>query len=80
MDVDEIKKKLKIFFKKFIGEVEIDEDENLFKSGLVNSLFAMQLVLYIEKEFTISIDRDDLDMKNFNSLNNITSFIKKKLV
>jgi acyl carrier protein len=56
------------------------EDQNIFASGLVNSLFAMQLVLFVEKEFDLSVENDDLDLANFLSVNAITAFVRRKLV
>ena len=47
-------------------------------SGLVNSLFAMQLVLHIESEYGLSISNEDLDFDNFKSLEAIAGFIERK--
>jgi len=80
MDEMEIKQKIRAFFAKFVGSMEIDEEEDLFTSGLVNSLFAMQLVLYTEKEFCFKVENEDLDLKNFNSINAITGFIQRKKI
>lgn len=46
--------------------------------GFVNSLFAMQLVMYIESEFGITIDDQDLEITNFNTVDNIDVFITRK--
>lgn len=66
------------FLEKFI-HTDVEDDEDLFASGLVNSLFAMQLVLFVEKEFNIQVDNQDLDIDNFRSVNAITSFIQNKI-
>ena len=47
---------------------------------LLNSLFAMQLILFIEKQYQFKIQNQDLDMKNFNSLDAILTFIINKMV
>jgi len=70
---------LREFLGQFISNADIDPDENLFTSGLVNSLFAMQLVLYVEKEFGLQVANEDLDFDNFKSLNAIDGFIEAKL-
>ena len=75
MTNDEIKERIKAFICQFIQNVDIPDDEDLFASGLVNSLFAMQLVLHIEKEFQLKVANDDLDYENFKSINAITDFI-----
>ncbi len=70
--------KIRDFLGQFIGGAEIDPDEDLFASGLVNSLFAMQLVLFVEKEFGIQVANQDLDIENFKSLNAIVGFVDGK--
>jgi acyl carrier protein len=59
--------------------VNVADDEDIFASGLVNSLFAMQLVLFIEKEFSIKVENEDLDYDNFRTLNAIVGFIERKI-
>lgn len=54
------------------------DDENLFESGLVNSLFAVQLMTFIEKTFAIEVGPEDLDIENFKSLNAMTAFVLQK--
>ena len=56
----------------------LGDDENLFESGIVNSLFAVQLMTFIEKTFVIDVGIDDLDIENFKSLNAATAFVLKK--
>jgi methoxymalonate biosynthesis acyl carrier protein len=78
MTTDEILEKTKSFLAQFIN-VDVANDEDLFASGLVNSLFAMQLVLFIEKEFSIKVENEDLDYDNFRTLNAIVGFIERKI-
>ena len=73
----ENEQKLRDFFAKFIEE-DVDNDTDIFRSGLINSLFAMQLVLFIEKEFHLKVEQDDLDIENFKSIYAITNFIQTK--
>ena len=51
---------------------------NLFESGIVNSLFAVQLMTFIEKTFAIEVGMDDLDIENFKSLSATTAFVSRK--
>ena len=46
--------------------------------GFVNSLFAMKMLNYVENEFGVSVDNDDMEISNFSSVNNIVEFINKK--
>ncbi len=79
MTNDTIKERIKAFLFKHIKNNELSDDENLFSSGLLNSLFAMQLVMFTEKEFQVKVENEDLDLKNFSTVNAISGFIMKKL-
>jgi acyl carrier protein len=50
----------------------------MFASGLVNSLFAMTLVAYLESEFAITIESEDLDRDNFRTVDAISGFVARK--
>jgi len=62
----------------FEDEAEFSDSDNIFEMGFVNSLFAMKLVNYIEQEFGITVDNDDLEISNFSSVDRIISYIEKK--
>ncbi len=63
----------------FEDEIDFTDDDNIFEKGFVNSLFAMKLLTYIENKFGISIENEDLDLKNFSSVSRIVNLINKKL-
>ena len=71
--------KTRQFLKRYVGSKNIDPNEEIFSTGMINSLFAMQLILFLEKEFKIKFGNDDLDLTNFNSLNSIAKFVVSKL-
>jgi len=58
---------------------DFTNDVNLFDEGLTNSLFAIQLITFLEKKFGIKITMDDLDLDNFKSVNQICLFVDHKL-
>lgn len=57
----------------------VEDDVDIFLVGYVNSLFSVTLLAFLEKKFKIEIDNSELDISNFNTINNITNFINKKL-
>lgn len=73
-----IRETVKRFILSSINIAHLDDDANLFESGIVNSLFAVQLMTFIEKTFVIEVGMDDLDIENFKSLNAATAFVMKK--
>jgi acyl carrier protein len=56
----------------------LKDDDNLFESGIVNSLFAVQLMTFVEKHFAIEVEMEDLDIENFKSLNATAAFVARK--
>jgi acyl carrier protein len=73
-----VENKIRTFLGKYVSDPEVDGDLDLFSSGLVNSLYAMQLVLFIEKEYGIQVANEDLDYENFKSVNAISTFIQDR--
>jgi methoxymalonate biosynthesis acyl carrier protein len=59
------------------AETEFSDSDNIFQLGYVNSLFAMKLLNFVEKEFEITLDNNDIDIKNFSSVENIITLINK---
>lgn len=73
------KEKIKKFLSRFFRNHEISDDEDIFELGFINSLFAMQLVIFIEKEFGIVIGNEDLELDNFRTINSIVNLINSRL-
>lgn len=78
MTTIEDKTKIKAFMAHFFRDASLQEDDNIFERGYINSLFAMQLVLFLEQEFQIVIENEDLDMHNFETINAIALLIEQK--
>ncbi|MET9359923.1 acyl carrier protein [Streptomyces sp. NPDC006632] len=62
-----------------ISESSVGDDDDIFERGLVRSMFVMQLVLFAEQEFAISVTGDDLQFDNFRTVNRIDGLITRKL-
>ncbi len=56
----------------------LTDQDDLFETGIVNSLFAVQLMTFIEKTFQIEVSADDLDIENFKSIEATSRFVMKK--
>ncbi|MGA4837704.1 acyl carrier protein [Streptomyces sp. G45] len=57
---------------------ELGPDEDYFALGLVNSLFAMELVNFVEQRYGIEVAVDDLDLDNFRTLGRLRDFVLAK--
>lgn len=53
---------------------------DIFDTALVTSLFAMQLVTFVEQTFHLVVESDDLDLDNFRSIDRLTAFVTSKAV
>jgi methoxymalonate biosynthesis acyl carrier protein len=78
MTAEIIKEKIIDHLAQSVADTDIPDDQDIFASGLVNSLFAMQLVLFIEKEFQVKVEDEDLDINNFNTIAAMVGFIGRK--
>jgi len=79
MDAASARTKVSDFVGEYLSNAQVDPELDLFASGMVNSLFAMQLVLFVEKVFGIAVDNEDLDYQNFRSIAAICDFVGRKL-
>jgi methoxymalonate biosynthesis acyl carrier protein len=76
--MEENKTKLRAFLSRYFKNHDLQDDEDIFASGIVNSLLAMQLVLFVEKEFGIAVEDEDLDLDNFRSVNALAGLVERK--
>jgi len=72
------KLRIREFLARFFRNADLHDQDDIFAMGFVNSLFAMQLVMFIEGEFAVAVEDEDLDIANFNSVENINSFVARK--
>jgi methoxymalonate biosynthesis acyl carrier protein len=73
-----VKQTVRDFILRSVAINKLDDDDDLFETGIVNSLFAVQLMTFVEKVFAIEVGVDDLDMANFKTLNATTAFVLRK--
>jgi methoxymalonate biosynthesis acyl carrier protein len=73
------KQRIRAFLRKFMDEGSVEDTDNIFEKGLVNSLFAMQLVNFIENEFNVSFSNEEIDIDNFKDIYSIAAFVDSKL-
>ncbi|MEV6352921.1 acyl carrier protein [Streptomyces hydrogenans] len=50
-------------------------DVDLFSTGLVTSLFAMELLVHVEQSFGVQVGGSDLTLDNFRSVDAMTALV-----
>lgn len=76
--MDQTQTKIKEFLSRFFKNHDLQPEEDIFALGFVNSLLAMQLVAFVEKEFGVRVEDEDLDLDNFRSIDAISSLVARK--
>jgi acyl carrier protein len=76
--MDVIETKINAYLIRFFPGVSLAIDEDIFRLGFVNSMFALQLVNFLEHEFRIEIDNEDLELDNFRSISAMRRFVERK--
>lgn len=56
-------------------QAEIEASHDIFSLGFVNSLFAMELVMFVEKTFGVTIPNEELRIDNFRSANSMADLV-----
>ena len=56
-------------------QAEIAPDQDIFAMGFINSLFAMELVMFIEKTFGRSVPNDELRIDNFRTVEAMAALV-----
>jgi methoxymalonate biosynthesis acyl carrier protein len=76
--VDDVKERTRAFLFRFVRTRALLDTDDFFSSGMLTSLFAMQLVMFVEREFGIKVANQDLDLKNFRTVQAIADFVGSK--
>lgn len=69
---------IRAFLGRFFHHEALQDDDDIFAAGFVDSMFAMQLVLFLEKEFGVAVEDADLDLDNFRSISAMDAFVGRK--
>jgi methoxymalonate biosynthesis acyl carrier protein len=76
--MDTTQSRIRSFLSRYCRNRDLQDDDNIFALGFVSSVVAMQLVLFVEKEFSVKIENEDLDLKNFSSIAAISGLVARK--
>lgn len=63
----------------FGDDSSLKEDSSFLQEHIVDSTGILEIIAFLEEEFSIIINDDELLPENLDSLNNIDAFLKNKL-
>jgi methoxymalonate biosynthesis acyl carrier protein len=74
----DIKQKIRDFVGRFVKGHDLGDGDDIFATGFVNSMFAMQLVQFVETTFGFTVESDDMEIDNFRSVDAIAALVERK--
>jgi methoxymalonate biosynthesis acyl carrier protein len=77
--IDQIRDFVKKHLTVYDDDYTLSDDDNIFALGFVDSVFAIQLVCFVEDTFEVKVIDADLDIDNFSSVNRIVEFVNRKI-
>ena len=60
------------------GGDELSDDAQFLEMGIIDSMGVLELVGFLEEEFKITLDDEELVPENLDSVNRIVSFLARK--
>ena len=60
------------------GSSDVPDDYPLIEKGVLTSLQTVELVMFIEERFGVTVEDEELDEENFESINSIAGLVASK--
>ena len=57
---------------------DVDDTDLIFENGLLDSMGLLFLIEFLDENFGVTVSDEELNPKNFESINNIVSFVDDK--
>jgi acyl carrier protein len=80
--VVDVKEKVRAFVLEYAagkGLTELKDDEPLLKTNIIDSLGSFRMIAFLEETFPLTIEDTDMVPENFQTLNDVESFVARKL-
>lgn len=80
MDIDnKVQKYISEKFLQSSAKPEITNDDSLLETGILDSAGIFELIVFLEKEFSVAISDEEIIPDNFENITCITNLIESKL-
>ena len=81
--MDDIKTTIKQFIIDnflFGDDSGLEDDTSFLEEGIIDSTGMLELITFLEEEFAMQLDDEELIPENLDSINNLLAFLSKKEV
>lgn len=59
-------------------QAELNNEDSFLDKGIIDSTGILEVIFFLEEEFRISVDDDEMIPENLDSVNNIVKYINSK--
>ena len=63
----------------FGNDQGLNDDTSLLDEGVIDSTGILELVSFLEEEFDISVEDDEILPENLDSIKNVVAYLKRKM-
>jgi len=56
----------------------LNDDTSFLEEGIIDSTGVLELITYLEEEFSIKVEDEELIPENLDSINKVNAFLNKK--
>jgi acyl carrier protein len=63
----------------FGNDQDLNDDTSFLDEGIIDSTGILELVSFLEEEFDISVEDDEILPENLDSITNVTAYLEKKM-
>jgi acyl carrier protein len=57
----------------------LEDDTSFLEEGIIDSTGVLELVSFLEEEYSISVEDEELVPENLDSINNVVQYLKRKI-
>lgn len=66
----------------FLGSADLDtlrDDDSFLEKGIIDSTGVLELIYFVEDNFSIKVEDDELLPENLDSVDSVTRYVDRKL-
>jgi len=80
--MNELKNKIRTFVVEnflFGNNEDLEDNTSFLEDGIIDSTGVLELVGFIEEEFAITVEDEELIPENLDSISNVTAYLQTKI-
>lgn len=63
----------------FVEDNVLEDDASFLETGVVDSTGVMELVAFVQTEFGVTVEPQEIVVENFDSVRKVARFVRRKL-